>query len=399
MTLITAIFIGVVLGISSGYFIGPPMTSVQFLGDIFLNALKMIVVPLIMLSMISGVGSLGDPKKLGRIGAVTVFYFLCTTFVALVIGLTVGSIMQPGIGFDLGVSVSRDAIQVDDFSVGQMISGLVHPNLFKAMSEAEILPLILFSLAFGLVLLGLKETGERLFQLIEDLNKVFMKLVHYVILFSPIGIFALISSRMGQAMAEGRFIEEMQTLGFYTVTVLVGLMIHAFIFIPSLLFFLGKKNPILYFSRMGDALMTALGTSSSSATLPVTMEAVEVHNKMNPKTASFVLPLGTTINMDGTALYQAVSVAFIAQAYGLSLGIKEIFLITFTATLSSIGTAGIPQSGLVTLVIVLKAAGLPMEGVAFILAVDWLVDRARTTVNVWGDGTAVAVVDRLVGFK
>jgi Na+/H+-dicarboxylate symporter len=222
-----------------------------------------------------------------------------------------------------------------------------------------------------------------------------MRLVHWIMLVAPIGIFGLVGARIGKAGGFAGFMPELMALGKYFFTVLFGLALHGLVTLPLILFFIGRRNPIRYGSGVGTALLNAFSTASSSATIPLTMEGVEDQNGISNRVASFVLPLGATINMDGTALYEAVAAMFIAQVYGIELGPVQQFVIFITATLAAVGAAGIPEAGLVTMVIVLKAVGLPIEGIGLILTIDWLLDRFRTTVNVWGDAVGAGVIETL----
>jgi len=224
-----------------------------------------------------------------------------------------------------------------------------------------------------------------------------MKIVHIVMYFAPLGVFALVSSKLGAAGGGDLFLLELLKIGKFAVTVILGLMIHALITLPAILYFVAKKNPLTYFKNMSSALTTALSTASSAATLPVTIECVEEENRISRRTTLFVIPLGATVNMNGTALYESIAAIFIAQMIGVHLGLGDQVLIFLTATLAAIGAAGIPEAGLVTMVIVLQAVGLPLEGIGMLLSIDWFLDRIRTSVNVWGDSIGAAVVDRLEG--
>jgi Na+/H+-dicarboxylate symporter len=272
--------------------------------------------------------------------------------------------------------------------------GLVPRNLLPAMTRMEILPLIVFALLFGAALSVLGDRGRPAIDVISALNDGVMQLVHWVILLAPVGIFGLVAARLGRAGGFAGFGPELRAVGGYTLTVLIGLGIHALVVLPLALRVLGRRRPLAYARGVGAALLNALSTASSSATLPLTMQGVEEENGVSSRTASFVLPLGATINMDGTAMYESVAAIFIAQVYGIPLGPGEQLIVFITATLAAIGAAGIPEAGLVTMVIVLTAVGLPVEGVGLVLTVDWLLDRFRTTVNVWGDSVGAAVIDR-----
>ncbi len=385
--------LGAVLGVLGGYYFGEYLIYIGFLGTIFLNALKMIVVPLIVASMIVGVTSLGDVRKLGRTTGKTLLYYLVTTGFSVLIGIILVNIIRPGIGtgVDLaGREVPDLVAESGGKSLLDVVISLIPGNLIEAAANTDILPLIIFSLAFGAVLATLGKKARTVINFFEGLNAALMKLVVIIIYFAPIGVFAIIASIVAEN--RGSITELVSSLGLYSLTVLVGLAIHAVIILPLILKFFGKKNPFRYFLGVGQALATAFTTASSSATLPITMEGVEEKNKVDRKAASFVLPLGATINMDGTALYEAVAAIFIAQIYTGGLTMEQQVIIFLTATLASIGAAGIPHAGTVTMVFVLTAVGLPLEGIALIWAIDWFLDRCRTTVNVWGDSIGAAVI-------
>jgi len=374
-------------------------------GEVFLNLLKMIVVPLVITSVMTGILGLGDIRKLGKPGAAAVGYYLCTTVLAVIVGLIVVNVMQPGVG---AVDQERlDAIaaehQADETiagretpSIGTILTNMVlmlfTDNLFKETVETNLLPLIIFSIIFAGVLTTMDAKVDTLKQIISQANDALMVFVLLLMRLAPLGIFCLVAARFWEAQAKGQFLDELKSIGIYVVTVLVGLAIHAFITLPAIYWIFTRQNPYVYVFRMARALLTAFSTASSSATLPVTMEVAEEAG-VSSRATDFVLPLGATINMDGTALYEAVAAIFIAQAIGMPLGAGAMVTIAITATLAAIGAAGIPEAGLITMLIVLEAVGLPLEYVALILPVDWLLDRFRTAVNVWGDSVGAAVVD------
>ena len=510
------ILVGIVIAIIVGLVVGGwlPNFAVKttLLGDIFLNALKMIVVPLVMLSMIVGITGLGDIRNLGSIGGRTVLYYMATTGISVFIGLILVNIIQPGAGISRGeehpeftytvggennrtvtltnsswektrydqkyvlilpdqgmrgmlqsmtensatvrlwerleVAETIYVIADDDTRLpfrrveGQLVSdepqlrlegkgvkidlpvagkvrgkegrsvgntltevlignkatgkeGLIPRNLFNAMVRTDILPLIFFSLLIGAALSILGERGRLATDVISALNGAVMRIVHWIMIFAPIGIFGLIAGRIGDAGGFRGFLPELLAVGKYSFTVIFGLLMHGIVVLPIILFLIGRRNPLTYAKGMGAALLNAFSTSSSSATLPLTMKGTEEENGVSNRTASFVLPLGATINMDGTALYEAVAAMFIAQVYGIDMGPVQQMVIFLTATLAAIGAAGIPEAGLVTMVIVLKAVGLPIEGIGLILAIDWFLDRCRTTVNVWGDSVGAGVIETL----
>lgn len=396
--ILIGMILGAILGILGGLYLGEFFISIKFIGTLFLNALKMVVVPLIVASMIVGVTTLGDVSKLGKTSLKTVLYYFATTSFSVVIGIILVNIIRPGIGVDsLGAYVPDLVAESQNKSFLDVILGLIPPNIFDAAVKGKVLPLIVFSLLFGGVLTVIGEKGKPVIAFFEGVNEAIMKIVHLIIYFAPVGVMALI----GGIVAENRkSVDELvSSLGWYSLTVILGLLIHAIVILPLILKMFGKRKPFEYFLNMGQALTTAFTTASSSATLPLTMECVEEKNEVDGRAASFVLPLGATINMDGTALYEAVAALFIAQIFGIDLTIGSQIVIFLTATLASIGAAGIPHAGTVTMVFVLNAVGLPLEGIGLIWAVDWFLDRCRTTVNVWGDSVGAAVINQTKEFK
>ena len=382
---------GAILGVLGGLFLGDFMLNLKFLGTIFLNALRMVVIPLVVASMIVGVTSLGDVRTLGRTGLKTLAFYLFTTGASVFVGLVLVNVIQPGAGIEIWESELPDLVREGQGkTLIDVVMSLVPSNVFKAAADGQILPLIVFSLLFGGVLSAIGEKGRAVVEVFDGINHAMMKIVHLIIWFAPIGVLGLI----GGIVAEKResFDQLVSGLGLYSLTVILGLLIHALITLPILLSVLGKKRPWRFFLNMGEALATAFTTASSSATLPITMECVEEKNEVDGRAASFVLPLGATINMDGTALYEAVAALFIAQISGIDLTFGQQIVIFLTATLASVGAAGIPHAGTVMMVMVLSAVNLPMEGIGLIFAVDWFLDRCRTTVNVWGDSCGAAVI-------
>jgi Na+/H+-dicarboxylate symporter len=388
---------GIILGVILGGLVGSlyPEIGVRlgFLGTLFLNALKMIVLPLIVVSITLSIMKVGN---LGSLGLKTLFYYLITTGIAVFIGIVVVNVIHPGDG---GMALTGQLPDIVSSKEGMslvdvLLLKFISPNLFNSAGEFEILPLIVASILFGAAFASLGKQSKAMVEIFTILDKAIMKIVRWIMIFTPIGIFSLIAERIGLAGGGGAVIELAMELGMYVLSVVVGLSIHGFIVLPIILLVFAKRNPLEYVQNLGKALLTAFSTASSSTTLPLTMEGVIDEAKVTPKVGRFVLPLGATINMDGTALYEAVAVIFIAQSYGIELGMAEMVVVFFTATLAAIGAAGIPEAGLVTMVLVLQAVGLPLEGVGLILAIDWLLDRFRTTVNVWGDCIGAAVIDR-----
>ena len=395
--LLYLMLIGISMGGVCGWVFGKEMLVVEWIGEMFLDTLKMLVIPLIVSSMIVGITGLGDIRKVGKAGTITLIYFLSTSGIAVIAGIIVVNIMQPGLGVELITDIPEKVAGKESIGITDILQSFVTPNLFQSMAKMEILPIIMFSLVFGGVLTTLGEKGKLVISVFDGINIAIMKIVHLVMYFAPLGVFALVSSKLGAAGGGDLFLAELLKIGKFAVTVILGLMIHALITLPAILYFVAKQNPLTYFKNMSAALTTALSTASSAATLPVTIECVEEENKISRRTTLFVIPLGATVNMNGTALYESIAAIFIAQMVGIDLGLGDQVLIFLTATLAAIGAAGIPEAGLVTMVIVLQAVGLPLEGIGMLLSIDWFLDRLRTSVNVWGDSIGAAVVDRLEG--
>jgi Na+/H+-dicarboxylate symporter len=391
--LLWAIILGVALGIAAGAVFGSKMQSITWLGVLFLNALKMTIIPLIVAAVISGVASLGDIRKLGTIGGSTVGYYASTTAVAVIIGLVVVNLIRPGDGIasNINTDAASEILGKDPITFSDIILTMVSPNLIAAASQMQLLPIIVFSLIFGAALTTVGESGRPVINFFNGINDVMMTLVNWIMYFAPVGIFALIASRLGETGGGQALLEEISGIGAYVLTVILGLACH-FIFLVCLLkTFTGRG--LDYITAMSRAIITAFGTASSSATLPITMSCAQEAG-ISARSTKFVLPLGATVNMDGTALYEAVAVMFIAQVYAIEMGFYEQTIIFVTATLAAIGAAGIPQAGLVTMIIVLSAVNLPLEGISLLLAVDWLLDRFRTAVNVSGDSVGAAIIDK-----
>ena len=393
MTLLVFIVLGAIAGIIFGWYAGQAAMSISWLGTLFLNALKMTIIPLVIASIISGIGSLGDIRRLGKLGGYTVVYYTLTTGIAVFIGLLVVNWIQPGAGVQLTqTSVPEHILEKQDTGISDIFLSLISPNLVSSASQTQLLPLIVFAIIFAMALTTIGDKSKPVFALFDGINEAMMKLVIWIMHLAPVGIFALIAARLGSVGGGEQFMAEIKAVGLHVLTVLTGLFIHTLLLIAVMLFI--ARRGFDYLVGMARALVTAFGTASSSATLPLTMECAR-ENRVDPKAVKFVLPLGATINMDGTALYEAAAVMFIAQAYGIDLSLTQQAIVFITATLAAIGAAGIPEAGLVTMVIVLTAVGLPLEGIALLLAVDWFLDRFRTTVNVWGDSVGAAVIDRL----
>ena len=373
-------------------------------GEIFLNLLTMMVVPLVVASVMSGIIGLGDVRKLGRPGGLAIAYYVTTTVLAVLVGLVLVNLLQPGSGVDPATleagAAEGGAVAAgrEDMGFGTILRNLAlmlfTNNLFRSATEGSLLPLIIFSIMFAGVLTTMGDRVSRVTALIVQVNEALLSFVLFLMKLAPVGIFCLVTARFGEAQQGGGLVAVLVQTGAYFVTVLLGLAVHAVLTLPLILWIFTKRNPFRFMIQMSQALLTAFSTASSSATLPISRECAVGNAKVSRRSVDFVLPLGATINMDGTALYEAVAAIFIAQAIGFELSIVQQVVVAVTATLAAIGAAGIPEAGLVTMVIVLNAVGLPLEYIGLILSVDWLLDRFRTTVNVFGDAAGSAVVER-----
>jgi Na+/H+-dicarboxylate symporter len=387
--------VGIFLGGLCGWWFGKQMMAVAWMGDIFINALLMLVIPLIVSSLIVGISGLGDITKVGKTGLITLVYFMTTTAFSVIIGLCMVNLMDPGLSVEMTAELPEKVAGKVDTGITDILLSFIKPNLVKSMVEMDILPLIIFSLVFGGALTTLGEKGKSVINFFDGVNGAIMKMVHLVLYYAPVGIFALIASKLGAAGGGDAFWGELMRIGKYAFTVVAALLVHGLIVLPAILIIVTRRSPIKYLKGASAALTTAFSTASSSATLPVTIECAEENNKVSRRASLFVLPIGATVNMDGTAMYEAIAAIFIAQMIGVDLGFTEQIIIFVTATLAAIGAAGIPEAGLVTMVMVLQSVGLPLEGIGMLLSIDWFLDRCRTTINVWGDSIGAAVVDQL----
>ncbi|XP_051957396.1 excitatory amino acid transporter 1-like isoform X2 [Xyrauchen texanus] len=448
----------VVVGVLLGFALRPHNLSIRevkyfsFPGELLMRMLQMLILPLIISSLVTGISSL-DSKASGKMGIRAIIYYMVTTFIAVFIGIVLVIIIRPGKGSrdrPMASSGSIEPVQAADAFL-DLIRNMFPPNLVEAcfkqyktlykktvltknisimvnVSDSfnykeigqesnfstilqtiqetmeDVVPisgssngvnalgLVVFSMCFGLVIGNMKQQGQALRDFFDSLNEAIMRLVAIIIWYAPVGILFLIAGKIVEmkdlALVGGQ-------LGMYTVSVIVGLLIHGLIVLPLLFFVVTKKNPYTFIAGLLQALITALGTSSSSATLPITFRCLEENNHVDKRVTRFVLPVGATINMDGTALYEAVAAIFIAQVNEMDLNFGQILTISITATAASIGAAGIPQAGLVTMVIVLTSVGLPTEDITLIIAVDWFLDRLRTTTNVLGDSFGAGIVEHL----
>ena len=442
------ILIALVVAVMLGLYLPASVRYVSWMGDIFLRGLKMVIVPLIFASIVSGVTSIGSGRSLGRIGLKTISYYIFTSTLAILTGLILVNLIRPGVDVHLGFSEEISQLPVGSGKINDLLIRMIPENIIDSMARGDILPVIFFAVVFGFFVSQVNDQYRQpLTNFFDGLFEVMMRVTMFIIRFTPLGILGIvtrevvrnadkladIAGSMAQPLTnffDGLFEVMMRvtmfiirftplgilgivtrevvrnadkladiagSMAIYMLTVIIGLAIHAAITLPLILRFVGKANPAKHFKNMATPLLTAFSTVSSSATLPLTMEAVEHKSGVSNKITSFTLPLGATINMDGTALYECVAAIFIAQVYGIELTFVQQAIIVVTALLASIGAAGIPMAGLVMITVVLTAANLPLEGVGLIIAVDLILDMMRTTVNVWSDSCGAVTIAKSEG--
>ncbi len=387
------ILIALVLAVFFGYYFPAAVDYVSWMGEVFLSALKMVIIPLILSSIISGVTSMGGGKNLGRLGLKTIVYYLSTSIIAILTGLILVNVIKPGVGVELGFTQSVEGLTDQSLSLRDIFLRIIPSNIFESMANGDILPVIFFAVIFGVFI---SQTTDRyrepLTTFFEGFFEVMMKMTMFIVRFTPLGIFGIVAREVHRNADQ--LANLAGSMALYMLTVFIALLIHAFINLPLILRFFAGVKPYLHMKNMMTPLLTAFSTASSSATLPLTMEAVEHKSGVSNKISSFTLPLGATINMDGTALYECVAAMFIAQVYGVEMHFTEQMIVVATSLLASIGAAGIPMAGLVMLTVILSAAGLPLEGIGLIIAVDLILDMSRTTVNVWSDSCGAVLIAR-----
>lgn len=371
------------------------VNAVAWMGDIFLRLLKMLIIPLILSSLISGITNIGSGSNLGRLGLKTFGYYIMTSVFAIVTGLLLVNIIKPGIGADLNLSANVEGLEEKQRSFVEILIEIVPENIFQAFNSNQMLSIIFFAILFGFFIMKV-ENNYRL-TLKNAFNAIFevmMKITLFVIKFTPLGIFGIVAKTVAD---QDDLMGLLSSMGLYMGTVIAALLIHFLITLPIITKFLGGAHPFRHLKNMATPLLTAFSTSSSGATLPLTMTAVEKKSGVSNKISSFTLPLGATINMDGTALYECVAAMFIAQAYGADITITGQIIIVITALLASIGAAAIPMAGLVMITVILTAVNLPLEGIGLILAVDRILDMFRTATNVWSDSCGAVVIAKSEG--
>jgi Na+/H+-dicarboxylate symporter len=388
------IFLGLILGAVAGWLVGTPIVPYAgFFADVFLRLLRMAIMPLIITSIISGVVSVGDAVGLGRLGIKTFGYYMLSSLFAILTGLVLVNIFRPGVGAEIGLEEAPEYVPAAEQSLQDLFLHIIPENPFQAMASGDVLPVIFFCVLLGYFITRLSENPKkRLTDFFQAAFEAMMKMTQFVVWSAPIGVFGIMA-RIVAKTGFGAF----KSLGFYFAVVLLGLFIHGALNLPLFLKFVARVKPLKHYKGMPAALLTAFSTCSSMVTLPLTMGAVTQNSQVSRKVANFTLPIGATVNMDGTALYECVATVFIAQVYGITLSLGAQTIVVVTALLASIGAASVPMSGLVMMSVILKAVGLPLEGVVMILAVDRILDMFRTTINVLSDSVGSVVVARLEG--
>ncbi|GEM75308.1 dicarboxylate/amino acid:cation symporter [Vibrio sagamiensis] len=402
MSLTSRVILGMVAGILTGFAIRTLFSDNGFVdtyivnglfevgGQIFVASLKMLVVPLIFVSLVCGTSSLKDLSTLGRMGGKTLAFYITTTAVAITLALTMGTLFQPGAGADLTAASSFKSAEAP--SLGQVIINMFPTNPISAMAEGKTLQVIVFAVLFGIAISASGKPGERIAAFFSDINEVIMKLVAILMNLAPYGVFFLMAK-----LFTGLGLSAIFTLAEYFLVLAGTLLIHGLVTYSLMLKTFTGLSPITFLKKMKDAVMFAFSTASSNATIPVTMETAKYRMGVENRVSSFTIPLGATINMDGTAIMQGVATAFIAQAFNIDLTMGDYLMVILTATLASIGTAGVPGVGLIMLAMVLNQVGLPLEGIGLIMGVDRLLDMIRTAVNITGDSAVTVIVAKSEG--
>ena len=395
------ILIALIAGTLFGIYFTPYVEWISWIGDLFLKLLKMVIIPLIISSIITGIAGIGSPESLGRLGFKTIGFYMITSLLAILLGLALVNMISPGVGADLSFAESVENVPAAEQSLGQLLLGAIPENVFGSMAKGDMLPIIFFTIIFGFFTnLSAPQHQKVIHNFFESVFDVMMKITMAVIKLTPLGVFAIIATVISRYASDTAALTLVfSRMGLYMLTVILALFIHSQITLSLILILFAKINPITHLKNMSTPLLTAFSTSSSSATLPLTMDAIETKDGVSAKISSFTLPLGATINMNGTALYECIAVIFIAQAYGVDLSIGQQMIVVVTALLAAVGSAGIPMAGLVMMTIVLNAVGLPLEGIGLILAVDRILDMFRTAVNVYGDTCAAVVIAKSEGEK
>lgn len=393
------ILTALLLGFCFGYFLPSWTEYTNWAGVVFLRILNMVVIPLILCSIIFGVSSLSQSANMKRISLKVIGYYILTTLLAIITGFALVSILKPGAGVPLNLTGNVEKLNVTADKISEIVLNIVPKNIFEALAQGQMLPVIFFAVIFGFFLTKVDNKSQTFLRsFFESALEVIMKITLFVIKLAPYGIFSIAAGEIARQVQMGNDISDLLSrLGIYMLIVIGGLLFHGLVTLSLTLKLFANINPWKHFRNMTTPLITAFTTSSSNATLPLTMEAVEKKSGVSPRIAGFTIPLGAIINMNGTALYECVAVFFIAQVYDIDLTLGQQLIIIFTSLLAAVGAAGVPMAGLVMMVIILRSVGLPLEGIGLILPVDRVLDMFRTAVNTYGDTCAAVIVAKSEG--
>jgi len=389
--IITGLITGILVGLGLNQF-SPELFEIfdsylfEPVGSLFINAITMLVVPIVLISITLGTAGLGDPKKLGRIGGKTMLYFLFTTAFAITIGIGLALLIKPGAGSQVNISAAEYTASQAPSVIDTLIN-IIPKNPIQAMAEGNMLQVIVMSIFFGLGISALGSKTKGIIDLLEQGQELMVYLVNMIMKAAPYATFALVATAVG---SQG--IAAIKSMGLYMIVVVLALFIHTVVVYGGAISLFARSNPLDFFKKFFPAIAVGFSTSSSSATLPVAMETAQKALNVPKNISSFVQPLGATINMDGTGILQGVAVVFIAQTYGVDLTVPQLLTVILTAVLASVGTAGVPGAGLILLAMVLEQVGLPVEGIGLILGIDRLLDMTRTAVNITGDASCAVII-------
>jgi Na+/H+-dicarboxylate symporter len=389
------ILIAFILAVIFGLLFKEQVKYFSWIGDIFLRLLKMIVIPLILSSIISGIANIGGQGNFGRLGLKTLGYYMTTTIFAISIGLILVNIVKPGVGMDISSISINETVNIERQSISDMFIRIVPQNIFNSMANNEFLSVIFFALLVGIYITKIENKNKIIItDFFNAFFELFMKITMLIIKLAPFGIFGLIVKVVAEQEDFGNMVMK---LGSFMLTVIAAILIHALIVLPLLTKFVGKAKPFKHFYNVKTTIITAFSTASSAAALPLNLEETHDNSGVSYKITNFTLPIGATVNMDGTAIYIAAVVMFIAQAQGVEMGFKQQIIIMITALMSSIGTAAVPMASLVIITIILEVLGLPIEMMALILPVDRILDMFRTATNVWSDSCGAVIIAKSEG--
>lgn len=393
------ILLALVLGFAFGYIFPGWTAYTNWGGVVFLRLINMIVIPLILCSIILGVSSLSQGEGMGKIAMKTIGFYLVTTLIAILTGFVLITLVKPGIGLEMKLPENAEELNVSSAKISDILMNIIPKNFFEALSQGQLLPIIFFAFIFGYFMTRTRPHHQNFLRsFFDSFLEVIMKITAFVIKLAPYGVFSIVAKEIANQIQLGNDVSELvQRLGIYALVVISGILIHGLFTLSLILKFVGKVSPLKHLKNMATPLITAFSTSSTNATLPLTMEALEENDGVSLKIIGFTVPLGATVNMNGTALYECVAVLFIAQIYGVQLTLIQQILVVFTSLLAAIGAAGIPMAGIVMMAVILKTVGLPIEAIGFILPVDRLLDMFRTSLNTYGDTCAAVVIARSEG--